>query len=280
MPIYLNANIAALSAQRSLNVSQTNLQDSLEKLSSGYRINRANDDAAGLQISELIRAQVRGNQKALDNTQDGINVLNIADGAYNTITDSIQRIRELVVQAGNDTNGSDQRNAIKTELDQLASEVDRIINTTTFNSKTLLNGSNTTYQIQLGANGTAADLVNVGSVFANNLTANLQVDTANLSVNSTTNVQLTLNRIDTAIGTITSRRATLGAFINRLEATSANLAISIENQKAAEARIRNVDVASESSKLISNQILQQAAASILTQANQTPTLALNLLRGG
>jgi flagellin len=279
MPLYINTNVSSLTAQRSLNANAVQLGKSLEKLSTGFRINRANDDAAGLQISELLRSSIRGNQKALDNAQDGINVLNIADGAYETITNSVQRIRELVVQASNDTNGTDQRNAVKSELDQLSSEIDRIINTTKFNGKTLLDGSNSTYHIQVGDKGTTNDQINVGGVFANNLAANLLIDTANLSVNTTTNAQATLNRLDTAIGTITSRRATLGAFINRLEATVSNLSISIENQQAAEARVRNVDVAAESSKLVSNQILQQAAASILSQANQTPSLALSLIRG-
>jgi flagellin len=279
MPLYINTNVSSLTAQRSLNFNAVSLSKSLEKLSTGFRINRANDDAAGLQISELLRSSIRGSQKALDNAQDGINVLNIADGAYETITNSVQRVRELVVQASNDTNGTSQRDAIKSELDQLSSEIDRIINTTKFNGKTLLDGTNSTYHLQVGDKGTTNDQISVGAVFSNILTTNLQIDTTNLSVNTTTNAQLTLNRLDTAIGTITSRRATLGAFINRLEATVSNLSISIENQQAAEARVRNVDVAAESSKLVSNQILQQAAASILSQANQTPSLALSLLRG-
>jgi flagellin len=279
MPLYINTNVSSLTAQRSLNTNAVSLSKSLEKLSTGFRINRANDDAAGLQISELLRSSVRGSQKALDNAQDGINVLNIADGAYETITNSVQRVRELVVQASNDTNGTSQRDAIKSELDQLSSEIDRIINTTKFNGKTLLDGTNSTYHLQIGDKGTSNDQISVGAVFSNILTTNLQIDTTNLSVNTTTNAQATLNRLDTAIGTITSRRATLGAFINRLEATVSNLSISIENQQAAEARVRNVDVAAESSKLVSNQILQQAAASILSQANQTPSLALSLLRG-
>jgi flagellin len=279
MPLYINTNVSSLTAQRSLSFNAVSLGKSLEKLSTGFRINRANDDAAGLQISELLRSSIRGSQKALDNAQDGINVLNIADGAYETITNSVQRVRELVVQASNDTNGTSQRDAIKSELDQLSSEIDRIINTTKFNGKTLLDGTNSTYHLQVGDKGTGNDQINVGTVFANNLVANLQIDTANLSVNTTTNAQATLNRLDTAIGTITSWRASLGAFINRLEATASNLQIAMENQQAAEARVRNVDVAAESSKLVSNQILQQAAASILSQANKTPSLALSLLRG-
>jgi flagellin len=277
MPLYVNTNISALTAQRSLGTNTATLNKSMERLSTGFRINRANDDAAGIQISELLRSQIRGSQRALDNTQDGINVLNIADGTYETVTNSLQRIRELVIQGANDTNGTSQRDAIKSELDQLSSEIDRIINTTKFNGITLLNGSQSTFFIQTGFAGTSNDQINVGPAFANNLAINLQVDTANLSVNTTTNAQLTLNKLETAIGTVTSRRASIGAFINRLEATSANLQIAMENQQAAESRIRNVDVARESSELVKNQILQQAAASILSQANQSSQIALSLL---
>ncbi len=277
MPLYVNTNISALTAQRSLNTNTAHLNKSLERLSTGYRINRANDDAAGIQISELLRSQIRGSQRALDNTQDGINVLNIADGTYETITNSLQRVRELVIQGSNDTNGTSQRDAIKSELDQLSSEIDRIINTTKFNGKTLLDGSQSTFFLQTGYAGTANDQINVGPAFSNNLAINLQVDTANLSVNTTTNAQATLNRLETAIGTVTSRRASIGAFINRLEATASNLQIAMENQQAAESRIRNVDVAKESSELVKHQILQQAAASILSQANQSSQIALTLL---
>lgn len=277
MPLYVNTNISALTAQRSLGMNTASLNKSMERLSTGFRINRANDDAAGIQISELLRSQIRGSQRALDNTQDGINVLNIADGTYETITNSLQRVRELVIQGANDTNGTSQRDAIKSELDQLSSEIDRIINTTKFNGITLLNGSQSTFFIQTGFGGTSNDQINVGPAFSNNLAINLQVDTANLSVNTTTNAQLTLNKLETAIGTVTSRRASIGAFINRLEATAANLQIAMENQQAAESRIRNVDVAKESSELVKNQILQQAAASILSQANQSSQIALSLL---
>jgi flagellin len=280
MPVYINTNISSIIAQRSLGTNTTALNKSLERLSTGFRINRSGDDAAGLQISELLRVQIRGSHKAYDNVQDGINVLNIADGAYETVTSNLQRIRELVVQGASDTNGTDQRNAIKSELDQLSSEIDRIINTTRFNGITLLNGSQTTFFLQVGTNGTSNDHIDVGAVFANNLTNNLEVDTSNLTVDNATNAQLTLNKIDSAIGTLVVRRATIGAFVNRLEAAGSNLQIGIENQSAAESRIRNVDVAQESSRMISNQILQQAASSILSQANQLPSLALRLLQQG
>ncbi|MBY0402319.1 MAG: flagellin FliC, partial [Cyanobacteria bacterium] len=141
-------------------------------------------------------------------------------------------------------------------------------------------GSQATFSLQIGVGGSANDTINVASAFQNNLSTNLQIDTANLTVNSTTNALITLNNIDTAIGTLVSRRATIGAFVNRLEAAASNLQIGIENQQAAESRIRNVDVAAESSKLVSSQILQQAATSILSQANQTSQIALKLLQGG
>jgi flagellin len=278
MPLYVNANVSSIIAQRSLNTNTLTLNKSLERLSTGYRINRSGDDAAGLQISELLRTQIRGSQRAYDNVQDGINVLNIADGTYDTVTNSLQRIRELAIQGASDVNGSDQRNAIKSEIDQLSSEIDRIINTTKFNGITLLDGSKSTFYIHVGAGGNANNAIDVSSVFANNLTTNLLVDTANLSVNTTTNAQATLNRIETAIGTLVVRRATIGAFVNRLEATANNLQISIENQTSAEARIRNTDVARESTAMISAQVLQQAASSILSQANQLPSLALRLLQ--
>jgi flagellin len=278
MPMYINANVSSIIAQRSLNSNTLTLNRSLERLSTGYRINRSGDDAAGLQISELLRTQIRGSQRSYDNVQDGINVLNIADGTYDTVTNSLQRIRELAIQGASDVNGSDQRNAIKSEIDQLSSEIDRIINTTKFNGITLLDGSKSTFFIHVGPGGNANNAIDVSSVFANNLTTNLLVDTANLSVNTTTNAQATLNRIETAIGTLVVRRATIGAFVNRLEATANNLQISIENQTAAEARIRNTDVARESTALVAAQVLQQAASSILSQANQLPQLALRLLQ--
>jgi flagellin len=276
--MYINANVSSIIAQRSLNSNTLTLNRSLERLSTGYRINRSGDDAAGLQISELLRTQIRGSQRSYDNVQDGINVLNIADGTYDTVTNSLQRIRELAIQGASDVNGSDQRNAIKSEIDQLSSEIDRIINTTKFNGITLLDGSKSTFFIHVGPGGNANNAIDVSSVFANNLTTNLLVDTANLSVNTTTNAQATLNRIETAIGTLVVRRATIGAFVNRLEATANNLQISIENQTAAEARIRNTDVARESTALVAAQVLQQAASSILSQANQLPQLALRLLQ--
>lgn len=280
MPVYINTNIGSIIAQRSLNNNTSALNKSLERLSTGYRINRSSDDAAGYQISELLRVSIRGSQKAQDNVQDGINLLNVTDGAYETVVNNLQRVRELVVQGASDTNGTDQRNAIKSELDQLSSEIDRIIRTTKFNGRTLLDGSQSSFFLQIGTDGTSNDNINVSAVFSNNLTSNLLVDTANLTVDTTTNAQLTLNHIDTAIGTLVVRRASIGAFVNRLEAASQNLQIGIENKTAAESRIRNVDVAQESSKLVSNQILQQAASSILSQANQTTSIALQLLQGG
>lgn len=277
MPIYTTSNVASQAAQRILNNSNFRYAQSNERLGTGNRINHAQDDASGLQISELYRTRIRGSQRAIDNAQDGINVLNVADGAYDTVINSLQRIRELTLQAASDTNGTDQRNAIKTELDQLSSEIDRIVNITKFNGRTLLNGSNSAYNIQVGVDGTGNHYIDVGSSFSNNSTTALNADTANLTVDTAINAQATLNKIDSAIGTLTTRRNLLGAFINRLESSSSLLNIAKDSQTEADGRIRNTDVAAESNRLISNQILQQAGSSLLTQANQNQQISLRLL---
>jgi flagellin len=281
MPLVINTNVGSLSAQRNLSINTTNLQKSMEKLSSGFRINRASDDAAGLQISEILRAQIRGSQKALDNTQDGINVLNIADGALSNMTQMLQRMRELTVQAANDTNGSAQRNSITSELTQLAIEITRLGDSVQFNGKNLLDGSVSTtgsYKIQVGPNGNATqNTIDLVSVFGNIDAASLNVDTNQIYVDSNANAITALNNIDTALQSVNNRRGQIGAYVNRLEYTAQSLMINIENNSSAESRIRNVDVASESARLTQNQILQQASVSILAQANQAPQLALSLL---
>ena len=278
MSLVINTNVSSLVAQRNLTNNTTALNRSLERLSSGYRINRGADDAAGLQISEKLRSQVRGSEKALDNTQDGVAVLNIVDGAYGRITENLQRMRELVVQAANDTNGSDQRNAIESELDELGNEITRIGDSTQFNGRNLLNGSITSFKLQVGPNDTSAqNTIDVSSAFNNVDSTSLGLDDANVLVDSNANSLNTLSRLDVALQTVNNKRSTIGAYVNRLESTASFLMVSIENQKAAESRIRNVDVAAESARLVSNQILQQAAAAMLGQANQAPSLALQLL---
>jgi flagellin len=282
MPITINTNVAALNAQRNVEANTSGLNKSLERLASGFRINRAGDDAAGLQISETLRSQIRGSKQALSNAQDGINVLNIVDGAQGVIQDNLQRVRELTVQAANDTLATSQRTAIATEITQRLSDVDRIANSTTFNGVNLLSSSTpTNYFIQLGANNSATnDRIDLVTGLGNTTTgaSGLNVTfTASTDIANNSAAQAFLGTLDTALSSLNTKRATLGALSNRLESSLSNLSVSIENLSSAESRIRNVDVATESASLTKNQILQQASTSILSQANQSPSLALSLI---
>jgi len=278
MPLVINTNVGALNAQRYLNSNTNSLQKSMERLASGYRINKAGDDAAGLALSEKLRAQIRGSQKALDNIQDGINVMNVADGALQTITDNLQRMRELAVQASNDTYSSTQRTAMQTEYDQLASGITQIAAAAQFNGVQLLDGTSTLSSLQIGANTTAnVDDFDVSGLFVDSQAAALGVDASKLDTH--TNSITTITALDTALDTVNTTRGSLGASSNRLESTAANMSTNVENLSSSESRIRNVDVAMESSNLARNQILQQAAAAMLSQANQSPGLALQLIKG-
>ena len=285
MSIVVNTNVQSLNAQRVLSSNTKSLGKSLEKLASGYRINRASDDAAGLQISESLRSQIRGSQQANNNVQDGINLLNTADGAFETITNNLQRIRELVVQGGNDTLAPQQRSAINSELLQLATDVTRIANSTQFNKINLLDGSKSTLKLQVGANYVSTtDVIDIG---ANNIFASASASSLGLfsagalqtKVGSNASALKSLSIVDAALQTVQNRRAAIGALTNRLDGASANLSISVENFSSSESRIRNADIAKESANLTKNQVLQQASAQILGQANQTTQLALSLLRG-
>ena len=288
MGININTNVQSLNAQRVLGSNVKSLGKSLEKLSSGYRINRASDDAAGLQISEGLRSQIRGSDQANSNVQDGINVLNTTDGSLETITNNLQRVRELAVQGGNDTLSSDQRSAIDKEIQQLAKDVTRIAGASQFNKKDLLNGTTSSLKIQVGANVTSAtntiDLATAGTnPFGDSRATALNLlgagDAVKLSVKSNGSSLKTLSIVDAALQTVQNRRASIGALTNRLEGASTNLQISSENFSASESRIRNTDIAKESANLTKNQVLQQASAQILGQANQTSQLALSLLKG-
>lgn len=282
MPLNINTNVSSLNAQRYLNSNSSLLSKSMEKLSSGYRINHAGDDAAGLALSEKLRSQIRGSQKAADNVQDGINVLNIADGAMQSVTDYLQRMRELAVQAGNDTYNSAQRSSMKAEFDQLASGIDQIAEATQFNGVYLLKGASSasSMKLQIAANSdSGVDVLDIGATGAFNSMKASTLSLSSLALSSNSAAMSAITKLDAAISTVNSRRATIGAMTNRLETTATNLATNIENTSASESRIRNVDVASESAKMSQYQILQQAAAAMLSQANQSPQLALQLLKG-
>jgi flagellin len=292
MPLVVNTNISSLNAQRLLTQNTSMLQKSMEKLSSGFRINRSADDAAGLQLSETLRAQIRGSQKALDNTQDGINVLNLTDGALQQVTDNLQRMRELSVQAANDTYSTNQRNAIDSEMFQLSSDITRIAQATQFNGIALLDGTNAaagTINLQIGPNDNSAgnDQLDISTAFGDVTAATLGIDVAAANaggggvdiLTDNTSRSAAIATIDAAIDSVNTQRGTIGAFVNRLEGAANNLSNAIENFSSSESRIRNVDVALESANLTRNQILQQASATMLAQANSAPQLALKLLQG-
>lgn len=278
MPLVINTNIASLNAQRSLTSNTNSLSRNLEKLASGFRINRAADDAAGLQISEGLRSQIRGVSQAINNAQDGVNLLAVAEGTLGVIQDNLQRIRELTVQGANDTNGSTQLDAIKTEINARLDDIDRIAQATSFNDKKLLDGSiASSFRIQVGANASSSlDTLDIASGLQDTQVSTLGLASASFTNNSSALTFLSL--VDDALNTVSSRRATIGALQNQLESGINNLSITKENFESAESRIRNVDVAKESADLTRNQILQQAASTILAQANQAPQLALSLLR--
>jgi flagellin len=284
MGLILNTNVPSLIAQRQLMKNSTAVQSSFEKLASGLRINRAADDAAGLSISETLNTQIRGNQKAVANAQDGVNLLQIAEGALGVISDNLQRIRELTIQAANDTNSSIERRAVALEVQSRFDDIDRIASTTRSSNINLLNGSKTSYALQVGPNNLAADnVIDIGSVLMTATSSALSITTSVTATGagayaSNGTCRGFLLEIDKALSAVSSRRAQIGAFQNRLQSTIESLSVAIENLQSTNSRIRDLDVASESAILTRNQILQQSALSVLTQANQSPTLALKLLQ--
>ncbi len=280
MSIVVNNNVASLIAQRNLNKNTNDLTKSIERLSSGYRINRASDDSAGLSISEGLRGQIRGNKQALGNIQDGINLLQIAECGLSVINESVQRIRELCVQAANETNGSAERNAILVEINARLEDIDRISKSTKFNNISLLDGTAVNARLQVGANSAlSTNTIDISSVLSNS-----NVSTIGLTISITgglwtsDKIRSYLSVIDSAISTIVTKRSSIGAYQNRLETSLDNLTVMNENVQASESRIRDLDIAKETANMTKLQILQQASASVLTQANQIPQLALSLLR--
>ncbi|WP_018132184.1 flagellin N-terminal helical domain-containing protein [Effusibacillus pohliae] len=273
-------NISALFAQNRLALNNANLQKSLEKLSSGYRINRAGDDAAGLAISEKMRGQIAGLNQAVRNAQDGISLIQTAEGALNESHSILQRMRELAVQAVNDTNTTGDRAKIKDELTQLKSELDRIAKTTQFNGMNLLDGTFSNKKFQIGANSGQTITLTVKSMSASKLSISTKyLSIANGSAGQQKSIASALiSYVDKGINVVSQQRSYLGAIQNRLEHTINNLQAASENLTAAESRIRDVDMAAEMVKFTKNQILVQAGTSMLAQANQAPQTVLQLLR--
>ncbi|MFS0620639.1 flagellin [Priestia megaterium] len=269
----INHNIAALNTYRQFNNANNAQSKSMEKLSSGLRINSAADDAAGLAISEKMRGQVRGLDQASRNSQDGISLIQTAEGALNETNNILQRMRELAVQGGNDTNTTDDRTQIQTELGQLMSEIDRIASDTQFNTKNLLNGGFGA-TLQVGAN--SGQVINFNIATMN--TTGLSLDSSSISVGTNALASSSISTIDKAIKAVSTQRSNLGALQNRLEHTINNLDTSSENLTAAESRIRDVDMAKEMMAQTKNSILSQASQAMLSQANQQPQGVLQLLR--
>ncbi|MDE4542543.1 flagellin [Thermoanaerobacterium sp. R66] len=276
----INTNISAINAWRALETNNTNTQKALQKLSSGYRINSAADDAAGLAISEKMKAQIAGLDQAQRNAQDGISLLQTAEGALNETTSILQRMRELAVQASNDTNTNTDKANIQKEIDQLKNEINRIASTTQFNTKNLLNGSlkTATLTFQIGANSKQVLKLNIATMNASALGVNgIFVGSAGASVTAAS-ITNQIATIDTAIDKVSGQRAYLGAYQNRLEHTINNLGTASENLTAANSRIRDVDMAQEMMEFTKDNILNQAATAMLAQANQQPQTVLQLLR--
>ena len=282
MPQTINTNIASLNAQRNLNMSQGSLSVSMQRLSSGLRVNSAKDDAAGLAIAERMNTQVRGMNVAIRNANDGISLAQTAEGALGKVSDSLQRMRELSVQARNATNTTTDLDSIGKEYGELALEIGRVLGGTTFNGKRILGADAVLPQeFQIGPNTGAEDTIIV-------TTSDLTVDATVVGVtgsaitnaSTTADLKTVIENIDTAINTISGQRATLGASQNRFEAVISNLQVSVENQTAARSRIMDADYASETSNMSRTQILQQAGTAMVAQANQLPQQVLSLLRGG
>lgn len=275
----INHNMNALNAHRNMGVNNTASGKSMEKLSSGLRINRAGDDAAGLSISEKMRGQIRGLDQASRNSQDGISMIQTAEGALQETQAILQRMRELAVQAANDTNVTADRDAIGVELTELGKEITRIKDNTQFNEQNILDGTAGTVTLQVGANKDQKmelDFTTAGINLTDIETAVGSLAAANVVDHATASALV--DTINTQITAVSTGRSTLGAYQNRLEHTIKNLDNASENLTAAESRVRDVDMAKEMMNFSKNSILQQAAQAMLAQANQQPQGVLQLLR--
>lgn len=284
----INTNLISLNAQRNLNTSQASLATTMQRLSSGLRVNSAKDDAAGLAIAERMNAQVRGMNVAVRNANDGISMAQTAEGALSKIGDNLQRMRELAVQAANDTNNSTDRGSLNKEYAQLAQEIARVVSSTSFNGRSLLNNTDPMV-FQVGANSGTDNQIALAAVDLSNATAldviagppaSLSGALGSLTAASTdaAAAKLSMDAIDKALDTVNDNRATLGAAQNRFEAVVSNLQVAAENASAARSRIMDADFAAETANLSRTQILQQAGTAMVAQANQMPQSVLKLIQ--
>ncbi|MEO6597666.1 MAG: flagellin [Planctomycetota bacterium] len=275
MGLRVNSNIASLNAQRSLSTTTERLQANYRRLSTGLRISTASDDAAGLAISERFRAQIRSTNQAVRNAQDGISLTQTGEGALNEVSSILIRMRELSIQASNGTVSGADRITLHQEFSDLVNEIDRIAQSTTFNGVRLLDGTGSTITFQVGT-GTTTGIDTIQLSTSDTLASTLGLSTLNIGSGGFPTIAI--SQLDSAINAVSRVRGQFGAAQNRLSTTIANLQIQSESLSAAESRIRDVDVAVETSALTRNSILQQAAISILAQANTQPQAALQLLQ--
>lgn len=276
MGLRIATNVASINAQKNLMFTQRGMQQSLAKMSSGSRINQAADDAAGLAISESLKGQIRGMRQASRNANDGISLVQVAEGGLQEVSNMLIRLRELGVQAASDTLGDTERKFLDVEYQQLKSEIQRISEVTTFNGRDLLNGTGGVIDIQVGThNDTFKDRISFNASAANASLESLGVVAE--SVATKEGAQTGIDSVDKAIVSVNAIRANFGAMQNRLQSTTSNLAVSDENLSAANSRIRDADIAAESAELTRNNILAQAGVATLAQANNVTQMALKLL---
>jgi len=283
MPLTINTNIASLNAQRNLNMSQGSLATSMQRLSSGLRVNSAKDDAAGLAIAERMNAQTRGMNVAIRNANDGISMSQTAEGALSQVSNSLQRMRELAVQARNATNSSSDKDSLNKEFSQLQQEISRVLAGTTFNGKHILGADATSLTFQIGANTTADDTITIAPTDMSQdttITAVTNTSTALIDASATLGaIGAVIDNIDKALDSVNDTRATYGATQSRFDAIITNLQVGVENQSAARSRIMDADFASETANMSRAQVLQQAGTAMVAQANQLPNQVLKLLQG-
>ena len=274
----INTNLMSLNAQRNLATNQASLATTMQRLSSGLRVNSARDDAAGLAIAERMQAQVRGMNVAVRNANDAVSLAQTAEGALGRISDNLQRMRELAVQSANASNSEDDRANLDLEYQELKSEVERVMDNTVFNSSTYLLNTDATLSFQVGANNTTVDQVELATTDLKSGTGMTAVLAGDITGAAATNSLAAMTQLDTAIDEITTARAKFGASANRFDSVISALQTSSENAASARGRIVDADFATETANLSRTQILSQAGSAMLAQANQMPQQVLSLLR--
>lgn len=279
MAIIVNTNMSSLKTQNNLSSATNALNTALERMSTGYKINSAKDDAAGLYVATGLETQIRGSKIALSNVETGSNVLNTIEGDLDTILDNLNRIRDLATQAANGVYDDTALDAMKSEVDARMAEIDRISKASNFNGLQLLNGTTTDMRLQVGANADAdANSIEVTGVFEKTDSDSIGIKTdAATAFDSADNAAAFIGTVDEAIDNISKRKSAIGAYMNRLESAQASLVTTIENATAAKSTIMDADIAEESAEYTRQQILQQTSATLLVQANQLPALALTLV---